>query len=1297
LEKVKIINLICRFYMKKLLTKTSLILLFAVAFGISSYAQTNPTPYDLSTGDYTLSQWSSTNLAGTYPTGMMFHANSTSDPGITAAFNKDWTAAYNLTSASRFEGRNADGIGFVNTGSTNSGQGWVGEVVLALKTTNRTQIKVSWTGGFVDIVGTSSRQYAIRMQYRIGSTGSWNDIYDANNNLVEYQNTDYLTMGSSALASAVSFTNILLPSSLENQSLVQIRWVYYQKVSGGGNRPRYRLDDITVASQSLIGTPTKLSVSSVVPVNPMVNIPFSVTLRTTDDNGVPKYVNSNTTVKVSLYYGNGTLSGTMQQTILAGTNSVVFNDLKYSKAEGMQLKFEVVSGDALSYYKEDLYVKDAPTIAKLVDLYPKGFIGVVHHTFSVQTQNANGTPNQYYDNMPISLTLLSGPSALIGTTTQKAVAGVATFNDIIFPVAGTYVLSASVTGMTNPQSVTVVVNNIPKFTDIIVPQYVKGDGSFLPAGNGRMPQYALVKFDGLAENTIYTYTTSNVLPTETTDPTNFGAGNNIYYDYASDSYSYTSASVNLADPMNRSTFKTGPGETSKTIWVNIVPTTNSRFNVGNTLNWLVQLGNEFGEKISRNISVKTSLSERFGTTSTDVTGIYDPNSRLNPKDYLVFYDANGNPLTATIIQDDGATLITPGFPHQSPAYFANLDNVNSAWGTFIPNNLPNGIAKIALFDKNGTQKFVWTDNDAIWAGVDTHNPSQGSQGFAFYTPYVKFLNLSDYSEICNDGNFDFTWDYNGVETVSIEVSLDGGSNWQTIVAGYPASEGHFTWMVQRTTYSGKDLQFRIFSDEHPFVVNVASNVRIFDTPIIDHSTKSDVYCQNSEVTLEVVATGSDLNYQWYRDGVLIPGATLPYLYFASIDYSNTGIYYCIVSGSKNAYGDARCKSVQTDDIVVYVARPTSIAKQPQPFFVNLGGKAYFEVDAAANGLPPNYIFTYQWYANGVAMKDDNRIQGTHSRRLVFNQVQASDLTKQYSCTVSALCGTATTNNIMLGKADVAITTQPKDQRVCEGTDVTLTATIQNDNNYNLAYYWMKGNYRLTDNNKILGANTPTLTILNTDVSDLQNYSLVVDVLDKGYQIYSNAASVYVVTKPVITNQSTNINTVEGAKFSLFVDVNSTTNVQTVKWTKDGVELTDSNSTTLSFNYAELTDAGTYVCTVTNECGVISSKPIIVTVTPKGIQSVEETVAGDVMLSQPAPNPTSNSAQVTFSVPAYTHVNITLTDLYGNTITTLENANYAAGAYDITINANSLKLTSGVYFINLSTKFGVTTQKLIIIQ
>jgi hypothetical protein len=53
-------------------------------------------------------------------------------------------------------------------------------------------------------------------------------------------------------------------------------------------------------------------------------------------------------------------------------------------------------------------------------------------------------------------------------------------------------------------------------------------------------------------------------------------------------------------------------------------------------------------------------------------------------------------------------------------------------------------------------------------------------------------------------------------------------------------------------------------------------------------------------TLSVGAIGSgELSYQWYKDGVVIDGATDPTLSFTSIQFTNGGLYSVVVS---SAYG-----------------------------------------------------------------------------------------------------------------------------------------------------------------------------------------------------------------------------------------------------------------------------------------------------------------------------------------------------------------------------------------------------------
>ncbi|MBN1292064.1 MAG: T9SS type A sorting domain-containing protein [Candidatus Latescibacteria bacterium] len=45
------------------------------------------------------------------------------------------------------------------------------------------------------------------------------------------------------------------------------------------------------------------------------------------------------------------------------------------------------------------------------------------------------------------------------------------------------------------------------------------------------------------------------------------------------------------------------------------------------------------------------------------------------------------------------------------------------------------------------------------------------------------------------GEYEITWVYSGIINVKIELSVDGGSNWDTIVNSTPASSGSYTWDV----------------------------------------------------------------------------------------------------------------------------------------------------------------------------------------------------------------------------------------------------------------------------------------------------------------------------------------------------------------------------------------------------------------------------------------------------------------------------------------------------------------------
>ncbi|NBT49932.1 MAG: hypothetical protein EBT07_19350, partial [Actinobacteria bacterium] len=268
------------------------------SFAGAGWSQSNPSAFDLSSGSWTLTGWNSSVSAGKYPgngatgsdttTGvassitagnMAFHSASSADPTLSTAMNADYTIAYNFTSKTRISGQGANGISFVNTSSANTGgpNGTLGAAVLAIKTTGRSSVQVAWTGRVIASAGTFAagtldRAMSIRLQYRVGTSGSFTDVPGP----VEYSSlaspTSFRATGSSQ-----AFTATTLPVSCENQPVVQLRWFYYLASGTAGARSELAIDDITVSSSSAAAAtaPSAPTITGITPGNGQLSVAFT--------------------------------------------------------------------------------------------------------------------------------------------------------------------------------------------------------------------------------------------------------------------------------------------------------------------------------------------------------------------------------------------------------------------------------------------------------------------------------------------------------------------------------------------------------------------------------------------------------------------------------------------------------------------------------------------------------------------------------------------------------------------------------------------------------------------------------------------------------------------------------------------------------------------------------------------------------------------------------------------------------------------------------------------------------------
>jgi hypothetical protein len=204
-------------------------------------------------------------------------------------------------------------------------------------------------------------------------------------------------------------------------------------------------------------------------------------------------------------------------------------------------------------------------------------------------------------------------------------------------------------------------------------------------------------------------------------------------------------------------------------------------------------------------------------------------------------------------------------------------------------------------------------------------------------------------------------------------------------------------------------------------------------PVIKAQPANQTVKQGDYVLISLVAVGSDLHYQWYRNGALLPGYTTNTLVFPNASANNGGNYWCVVS---NGGGQVTSEGVF---LTVLAAPPPTIYSQPASRSALEGDYVSLYVGASGNDL------RYQWYRNGTV------VPGATRSSLDFYPVTASQA-GDYWCVVSNANGQTTS-------ATARLTVQPRPPTIY-GQPQSLTVKVGDTANFSvsssgtsLSYVW----------------------------------------------------------------------------------------------------------------------------------------------------------------------------------------------------------------------------------------------------
>ncbi len=322
----------------------------------------------------------------------------------------------------------------------------------------------------------------------------------------------------------------------------------------------------------------------------------------------------------------------------------------------------------------------------------------------------------------------------------------------------------------------------------------------------------------------------------------------------------------------------------------------------------------------------------------------------------------------------------------------------------IPASLPAGNYIIRMVDATTQEEITRTTAITIQAG-----PNITLQPQPTFVCAGKPLTLTVSS---TGSNIQYRWRRNGVD-------IPGGTN--------PVLT------INQVTQADAGLyQCVIFACS----TNVSSNevqVTIGERPLITRQPLPLAICDGDSASFSVVATGTDLRYQWLKNGSPMPDDTLSVLKFSRATLFDEAAYSCRVEGPC-------APSVTSTEVKLDVTELPQIRTQPVDRSLRVGDTLVLSVEASGEAL------VFQWYRDGIVLPSAKdrilRIAGVTKadsgvyRCMVFNKCDTVD-SKTCMVRITAVAGPG---RLTLTSASLALSPAV----ACLTGDTTLTGLLLND-------------------------------------------------------------------------------------------------------------------------------------------------------------------------------------------------------------------------------------------------------------
>lgn len=365
-------------------------------------------------------------------------------------------------------------------------------------------------------------------------------------------------------------------------------------------------------------------------------------------------------------------------------------------------------------------------------------------------------------------------------------------------------------------------------------------------------------------------------------------------------------------------------------------------------------------------------------------------------------------------------------------------------------------------------------------------------------------------------------------------------------------------------------------DPEATITTTPWNLTVWEPPVITQQPQANVaICESDNGTLTVQATGTNLAYQWRRNGVNIPGATSATLIINNASVNTPGSYTCFISGTCSP-------SVVSAAAVVTVPLKPRITEEPVATTLCPGATGQLTIQATGTSL------SYAWYRG-------NELVAT-TQNLSFTNFDAGDV-GLYRCMVKSnipnpnnCIVTAQSAEVLVGIFEPPVlATDISSTDACAGQPLELSSSFVGPD---LTYQW----YR--NGSPIAGQTTNTFRIERTAATDAGTYYCMARGAC-GLTASTAVATINVVTRPSITTQPASITRQVGEEVILSAEA---TDARTYQWFFNSQPIAGATESTYRIPSVRAADAGYYYATISNVCGGVTTRNARVSVTdPTSLQ------------------------------------------------------------------------------------------------